>query len=402
MQDYYSVESWHNFIKTKIAPIRDYGQAIVNFWKFLKGFDGEHIGKVLRDYPRLNVVFLGGVDENGYREDSFANAIRELFGAEITDLKAYFSFVTQDLEPAVPIRVEKIKILECIELIKDVANLIIDKADVDAEENYKLQEEYINNPEKIFEGLLEFLQHCIYVCVGSDEYMTFAWNIRKITKKYLNLVFPETKKDENFKFLSEFLGLTELFVPDIDDVSLRDEYTIYGFPDIYTKFDVSDRYVDWVNPDKIPYTLKENLSSVITESVNTLGGLLLWLNRLIWMVFIEFSGYYDPLPRIVENLPNPRRTYLDACKEELKRLNWTWNNCEFLCTLKIEEATYSRKHGYYNFNEFTIENSIIKDKNNTAVSRLFGFLDQIAPALLLGIYELVFTDKNKFILIERW
>ncbi len=402
MQDYYSVERWYDFIKTKIAPIRDYSQAIVNFWKLLKGLDGKDICNVLKEYPKLRVVFLGGVGENGYREDSFANAIKEIFGAKITDLKAYFSFVAQDLEPAVPIGVRKTEILGCIELIKDVANLIIDKAGVDVKENDKPQEEYVNNPEKIFEGLLKFLQHCINVCVGFDEYMTFVWNIRKITKRYLNLVFPETKKNENFKFLREFLGLTELFVPDVDDASLRDEYTIYGFPDIYSKFDVSDWYADRVNPDEIPYTLKENLSSVITESVNALGGLLLWLNRLIWMFFIEFSHYYAPLPKIIENLPDPRRMYLNNCKEELKRLNWKWNNCEFLYTLKIREASYSRKHSYYDFNKFTIENGIIKDKNGTAVSRLFGFLDQIAPALFLGVYELVFVDKNKFMLIERW
>jgi hypothetical protein len=34
MQDYYSVESWHNFIRMKIAPIGDYGQSIIDFWKF--------------------------------------------------------------------------------------------------------------------------------------------------------------------------------------------------------------------------------------------------------------------------------------------------------------------------------------------------------------------------------
>jgi len=402
MSDYYLAESWYNFITTKIASIRDYGQAILNFWKLLKGFDGMHISKVLKNYPKLNIVFLGGVDKNGYREDCFANAIKEIFGAEITDLKSYFSFIIQDLEPAVPIRVENTEILKYIEQIKDIASLIINKANVDIEEHDELLEEYVNNPEKIFEGLVKFLQHCINVCVGFDEYMTFVWNIRKITKRYLELVFPKTKKEENLKFLKDFLGFTELFVPNVNDTSLRDEYTIYGFPDIYSKFDVSNWYADWVNPDEIPYTLKENLSSVITESVNTLGGLLLWLNRLIWMFFIEFSHYYAPLPKIIKNLPDPRRMYLDNCKEELKRLNWTWNNCEFLYTLKIEEATYSKKHGYYRFNEFTIENSIIKDKNGTAVSRLFGFLDQIAPALFLGVYELVFIDKNKFMLIERW
>ena len=394
MQDYYSVERWYDFIKTKIAPIRDYSQAIVNFWKLLKSLDGKDICNVLKEYPKLRVVFLGGVGENGYSENSFANAIREIFGAKITDLKAYFSFVAQDLEPAVPIGVRKTEILGCIELIKDVANLIIDKAGVDVKENDKLQEEYVNNPEKIFEGLLKFLQHCINVCVGFDEYMTFVWNIRKITKRYLNLVFPETKKNENFKFLREFLGLTELFVPDVDDASLRDEYTIYGFPDVYTNVDTNDSFW-WAN-------WFEQCSEII-RNAKTIGGLLLWLNRLIWKLIcgyhsIEIShGYKIELERVLgdDSIVCLLDEYLKACKEELVRLNWKKDDIYLHNFFRFSEDSYGKYIG-------TIDRTSIKNKNGIVVSRLFGFLDQIAPALFLGVYELVFVDKNKFMLIERW
>jgi len=389
--NYLSVENWHEFMRTKITPIRNYGQAIVSFWEFLKDLDGWHIDKVLREYPRLNVVFLGGVGRDGYRENSFAEAIKVMFGAKITDLKAYFSFVAQNLDPVVPIEVEKTEILKCIELIRDVANLIIDKAGVDVEENDKLQEEYVNNPDKIFEGLLKFLQHCVNVCVGFDEYMTFVWNIRKITKRYLNLIFPETKEDENFKFLREFLGFTELFVPEVDDASLRDEYTVYGFPDIYVDVDTSESF--W----------KENWferCSEIIKKAKTIGGLLLWLNRFVWRLTCEYyyhidahHGHEDELKKVlgVDNLVCPLYKYLGACKERLDRLNWKKDNV-FL--YNFFKDCYGRCMGI-------IDGTLIKNKNGLTVSRLFGFLDQIAPALFLGVYELVFVDKNKFILIKR-
>jgi len=378
MTDYYSAKNWRDFVKSKIVPIRDYAEAILNFWNFLKELDGKNISEILKNHPELEIVFLGGVDENGYSENSFAKAIKVIFGAYVIDLKAYFSFVLQDLEPVVPISVGKTWILKCIELIKDIADLIISKVNIDTKANSKLQEYYINNPDKIFEGLQKFVQHCLKICVGFDKYMTFVWNIRKITRRYLELVFPETRNNENFRFLKEFLGLTEIFVPEIDNDELRRDYTIYGFPEVYNYAKSKERVI----------TLDES---------STLGGLLLWLNKQIWKLICNVysddssinHGYGHILRRIVfRDVPCPIKLYLSACREELDRIGWDWNKSLYLYNVRRNS-------------EVKIDGDLIKDKDGTVVSKLFGFLDQISPALFLGAYELVFKNRNEFILVER-
>lgn len=403
MIDYYSAEKWEEFVVTKITPIRDYAVALLNFWKFLKDLDGKDTSYVLKKYPKFDVVFLGGVDEKEYKENSFAKAIKEIFGAEIADLNSYQAFVLQGLEPAVPIMVHKTQIVGWIELIKDVAELIIKKADINSNQKEVVvsKDEYIEQPDKVFKGLQNLLQHCLNVCVGYDKYMTFIWNIRKITRKYLELAFPETKNGEKFQFLRDFLGLTEIFALEVEDEKLRRDYTIYGFPDVYSDFDVSDRYADTINPDE--YREVDKLMVVLKEKVNTLGGLLLWLNRLIWLLFDYSHCYYYsyPLRDVVENLPNPRREYLDVCRKELEKLNWSWKNNKYLYNIKIYDVSYSRKHAYYNLRIYLIDKDLIKDEKGVAVSRLFGFLDQISPALFLGTYELVLKDDATFMLVKR-
>lgn len=110
MIDYYSAGKWEEFVVTKITPIRDYAVALLNFWKFLKDLDGKDTSYVLKKYPKFDVVFLGGVNEKKYKENSFAKAIKDMFGAEIADLNSYQAFVLQGLEPAVPIMVHKHKL----------------------------------------------------------------------------------------------------------------------------------------------------------------------------------------------------------------------------------------------------------------------------------------------------
>ena len=98
--NYFSIEEWKEYIVTKIVPIRDYATALLKFWEFLRSLEGKNISEVLKDYPELEVVFLGGTNENGYKENSFAKAIKEIFGASI-DVAAYYSYVLQGLEPKV-------------------------------------------------------------------------------------------------------------------------------------------------------------------------------------------------------------------------------------------------------------------------------------------------------------
>ena len=97
----------------------------------------------------------------------------------------------------------------------------------------------------------------------------------------------------------------------------------------------------------------------------------------------------------IDNLVCPLYKYLGACKEKLDRLNWKKDNVFLYNFFKFSDYDYRKYTGI-------IDGTLIKNKNGLTVSRLFSFLDQIAPALFLGVYELIFVDKNKFMLIERW
>lgn len=441
MEQVFSVENWREFISNKIAPIRDYAEALLNFWDFLKNLRGRYISDILSEYPKLEAVFLGGTNENGYTENSFAKVVKELFGAYIS-VKAYYSYVIQGFEPKVPIEVEQSEIMLIIQAIKEVSDRILKLSGIKSGTTIS-SHEFINNSDKVLEGFLEFLNRCLNVCVGYSEYATFCWNIRKITKKYLAQQYPDALKSENFEFLRDFLGLRDLFVPNVDDENVKDSYTILGFPDYCSIYVIrgrnlgSARYPSHIleivtNNLELPkdsryyrvLSLPHSTDEIYTHSRDevylraktfstekTIGGSLLRLNELIWLIFTNFSSV---LSQILQDVPNPKSEYLQVCKAELEKIGWQEPRflSEFMTSDDDRYYVPSKRELRCWINEFVVDGILIKegrsiycclerDRGYTMITSIYltfrtldepflVFLDKIMPAVCLGVYEIIF------------
>lgn len=428
--EYFSVEKWRNFITTKLIPIRDYAVALLNFWNFLKSLEGKYISEVLKDFPEIEIVFLGGTDEHGYKENSFAKAVKEIFGACIS-VSAYYSHILQKLEPKVPVNnIEKTREVSLIKEIKELSEEAINISGSNSRQKAISENEFVNHPSKVLDGFVTFLQLCLDVCVGYSPYTTFIWNIRKITRKYLEGNFPEVKNEEIMEFLKTFLGLREILVPNVDNEKTKRDYTIFGFPDYASQYILLDRSSiglggyqliigdyractwEWLHKleddrddqrriegEKYYRTYKS-----LSSSVRTLGGRILNLNEAIWEL-LEFGS----LSSVLEQIPNPKKSYIDACKQELAKIGW-----------KIPEyikpwigfGLHTRDRGSQYFVDgalITKEHEIyirtysnIKHYDISLDKPFFIFLDEMMPAIFLGVYELVFRkDKEAFVVMER-
>jgi len=459
MEQMFSAENWKEFISNKIMPIRDFAEALLSFWDSLRSLKGKYISEILKSNPELEVVFIGGTNKDGYIENSFAKAVKDLFGVFIS-VKAYYSYDRQGFEPKVPIETEKSEIMLVIKAIRDVTKRIVEISGAESKKVIS-NDEFINNPGKVLEGFCNFLNTCLDISVGYNDYVTFCWNIRKITKKYLTQMYPEALN--NFEFLKDFLGLKELFTPSIDDEKIKEDYTILGFPDYCSVYVIRGRNLgsskypnhtleiltnnlelpkdsQYYRILSLPYSSDEihthskdvvYLRTKTFLAENTLGGSLLRLNELIWFMFNNFSSI---LSEILQDVPNPRSDYLEACRAELEKIGWQEPKFLYEFMTPDDDQYYlpSRRELRHWINEFTVDEILIKsgrsiycserDRGYTIVTSvsstpdktldepLLIFLDEIMPAVCLGIYEIIFgkiifgkdeSGKNTFVVMRR-
>ena len=351
----------------------------------------------LKEHPKLEPLFLGGTKPPGeYKENSLALAVRENLGASVS-LDAYYTLVTQGFEAKTPIEVEKTVFILFVENIRnltaDIVRLAARKGPIsgsgaEAAEAEPQAGDHIS-PDEMMERLVGFLQLCADTTVGADPLVTFAWNVRKITRKYLNEAFPETRDEENMRLLREILGLEEIFTPEVEDESVRKNYTVYGYPD----------FLSWYESPagaghlELSRCLKQCRDSSLSEATaSTLGGYLLRLNAIIWGVFMD-----NTLSQILKNVPDLRREYLIRCKnvlrglerplmEEMEKVTWSWCACLGSHVLHCEELDISGAS--YEFRG-----------QKRPLLKLF---DEIMPAVFLGLYEIVFSeDRRKFVVMRR-
>lgn len=164
------------------------------------------------------------------------------------------------------------------------------------------------------------------------------------------------------------------------------------------------------------------LRAKIFPSEKTIGGNLLKLNEHVWFMFSEFSSV---LSQILQDVPNPKFEHLKACKAELEKIGW--QEPEFLNVLARLDYIPSKRLIRW-VNEFIIEDFLIKERHSiycaerdysydyriiTYVSSSYDvinepfivFLDEIMPAVCLGVYEIIFgkdeSGKDTFVVMRR-
>lgn len=415
----FDVESWRAFISEKIVPMRDEAAALLNFWAFLKSLEGRYLSEVLREHPKLEPLFLGGTKPPGeYKENSLAFAVRELLGAGVS-LDAYYSLVTQGFEARTPVEVEKTAFIRFVESIRSLTAGIVGLAATKglisgSEAGAEPQAGDIGlDADELVGRLVGFLQLCADTTVGADPLVTFAWNVRKITRKYLNEAFPETRDEENMRLLREILGLEEIFTPSVEEEQLKIDYTVYGFEDYASTYqlseerkrrrretriycdslkfyygDLSDLISKYSKDSEFPSWERERVNRVFTPQVSSIGGGLCLLNDYIWHMFALVKR---GLGLVLKHVPELKDEYIKSCEKQLERLP----------KVSVEETVLDGRVTYSRVEEYEIEGPLMRTPRFETRS-LFAFLDEIMPAVFLGLYEIVFSeDRRRFVVVRR-
>ena len=410
----FDVESWSALISEKIVPMRDKAAALLNFWEFLKSLEGRYLSEVLKEHPKLEPLFLGGTKPPGeYKENSLALAVRENLGASVS-LDAYYTLVTQGFEAKTPIEVEKTVFILFVENIRnltaDIVRLaarkgLISGSEAEAAEAEPQAGDHIS-PDEMMERLVGFLQLCADTTVGADPLVTFAWNVRKITRKYLNEAFPETRDEENMRLLREILGLEEIFTPSVEGEQKID-YTVYGFEDYASTYQLSeDRRSIYVDSLKFHYgdlrsdlefcgkygkygEFQERVSRMLaTPQISSIGGGLCLLNDYIQHMFAFVK---KELGLVLKHVPELKDEYIRSCEKQLERLPM----------LSVEETVLDGRVTYSRIEEYEVEGHLMRTPRSET-RPFFAFLDEIMPAVFLGLYEIVFSeDRRKFVVMRR-
>jgi hypothetical protein len=412
---YWNRDEWSKFIKDSIIPLHDHAKKLLNFYSYICNFNNQPVNKVFEKWPGAEKALLGGVefDENNYQalysERSLAKIYKSFFGFFI-DITAYYNYKIQGLQPVIPCIIEKLPettvdrslrpyiiIKRIYELTSQIINLAIKNNLIGQHTSNTNIDDLITEPEKITDDLYDFfINKYIPIVVGSNDYMNFVWSIRKITRKYLYILYPELKDKNKLESIKEILGLNTLFKPKIGDEKFKEDYEILGF-----------RY------------LGRHLGRYEEPPDTSLGGLLCQLNLYILATFsiTKYSyGYdwneYDPdnslikcLRLIVQEPILLYNVYLEAIDKELKA-NWSPspivskildecknypNYCE-KPILHVSGALIDEIIEPYKYQPRSIEHRIN--------APLFIVLDNLMTAVSLGKYEIVFWDQERFSVFE--
>ena len=416
---YWSKDTWSKFIKDQIIPLHTHAQKLIDFYSYLYNFDKKPMSKVLKEWSGAEKALLGGVefDQNNYKasysERSLAKIYNELLGFYV-DINAYFSYIVQGLEPTLPCTtreeeskqissypytVTKLTLIPYIKniykLTSQIINLAISSNLIEQYESNTKIDDLIAEPERIVDDLYEFFfEKCISITLGHNDYMNFVWSIRKITRKYLYLLYPELRDEDKLKIVKEILGLNTLFKPQVEDEKLKEDYEILAFLDFEsTRYDKEGQ-----NP--------------------SLGGLLCKLNLYIWEIF-RYPYLINKL--ITGPVPNLAKEYFKWVDEEL---SIKWSPPEIVKRVTNRRYTTIRnsswpdeEYAYFYISGPIIESVSVhfhlppslkwKKPDSELITLnipLFIVLDGLMPAVCLGKYEIVFhssSDSKSFYIYDN-
>jgi len=354
---YWSYDEWAKFIKESIIPLDLHAKKLLTFHSYLSRFKNIHISEVVKEWKGAEKALLGGInlltnDSVEYNERGLANIYKELLGFSI-NIKEYFSYIKQGLEPEILCSTTDTTIINSIKDISNLTTKIIYLATSEGlikeyEDNIEIND-LIEKPESIVDSFYEFFfDKCIPITVGYNNYMNFVWSIRTITKKYLYLLYPELKDKEKLEAVMKILGLKTIFKPEVKDEKAREDYEILAF-------------LDYKDSDREP----------------SIGGLLCKLNKIIWDIFKYYYSYLALIAEPVLDLKDEYRKYVN------EELDIKWSPLEIIKRL----IPY----------QLSISGAVIKNYDVP----LFIVLDNIMPAVSLGKYDIKFVSKDEFNIKEN-
>jgi len=410
---YWDRDSWAEFFRQEVLPLYESALTIARLWSELrKSTHDRLLSDVLREAPSLELAFAGGTSlPDRYEEDSLALAYKELLGASV-NLREYYFLKQLGKEPKTPCRVEKTLPVSYADRIAVLLERALTRAgelgliaqselQSAGESSARAAKEVLERPELISERFAEFLNRALSLTVNHSGHMRFVWHMRKIPKKYIHELYPETKKPEVFRFLQQLLGMSEFVVPQVEDPEIADSYTIFSYDHAIR---VTREEIDGMNirpliepllgSDYCTVTGRDLCDESYTcgvihiyfqggfeygmrelpyEPYNTVGGCLCRVNELVWGLFDRCSRELKLI--IGGEVPNPFKEWQQAVGRP--KIRTKFRDCECV---------------YKGFGEIS---------NPPKSYEELSILDENVPAIIAGRAELV-KARERLCLIERW
>jgi len=263
-----------------------------------------------------------------------------------------------------------------------IVNGLIGKDEV-AEARKRSQEitkECIKDYNRLLHTLVNFLNYSMRITINTNEFTRFIWEIRKNIYAFLIQFHPELE-EESCRVMLGLLGLQKYFEPPLPDEDIRINYSIYAY-DHATKCYLTSTpnlYFDEAHFTTAKYYVIGYSDGPQKESAYlTLGGCLCRLNELVWRLFreIEFLSCFTE-----EAPPNLLEEWAEIAREILAQEGWEEPN----------ELHFWRP---------------ARAAHEWAIIDLASYdgvflLEDIAPALCLGKYELAVLNTKAYI-VKRW
>jgi len=75
--EYWKKESWIGYLKNDVSPLYESCLSILNLWKMLNEFDGKLLSDLIKDFPKIELVFVTGTSPpEKYEENGLAYICR--------------------------------------------------------------------------------------------------------------------------------------------------------------------------------------------------------------------------------------------------------------------------------------------------------------------------------------
>ena len=406
---YWEVETWVKYLREDVSKLYFSSKVLKGLWDEIYEIShNKKLSQLIRERGQcMERIFTEGtVDpdspleeryiDRGYPEGSLATAYMALLGTKV-NLKEYHFLkrLGQSLDvickvdkPEIMVYIDAIGTLtgRAIEIGKNKLGLIDEGEIMEKEEECREKiEDILNNPEKIVEALVDFLDKGIGLLIPYNSRSRFIWNLRKITKDCINKLYPKLTENRTFEEISKILGLMKYIEPRTDNEEINRMFTLYSY-DYAVDYRVESCKIKTVHLGNGYYSyewrvdyesLREGKAHL---EYQTIGGCI---SQCIEMLFNLFSSYTSErkIELFLKEVPQPESDW----REEIKRYI-----PEVRSALGItgECITRLRFEGY---KLPTLDNfESIAKLNDCMPEILFGVLEPIIVGDRIALYERLF------------
>ncbi len=385
--DYGNSDEWRGYFE-ELKEVEKSCKTILEFWNELKKkcYEFKTFKDLQKDFD-YSTVLLGGVTLDGkYKERSLAKVYADLFGFKPENIHDLIERLRRGISPTTKVVVEETDFIRFVRSVSDKISSIlrqaevkglIDGADVDVEVDYY---GILSDYKKLIGIIEDFVNNVAKILPNYHQKSLFVWTLDKLTYRYMTTAYPELRDESVFELVKDILGLEVIFSPDVEDESIRRDYSVYSYYD------------------------------------GSIGRELVELFKMIWKLFDgEYIGKHisdlkirwsldcekirKVLLLIFPELPNPKKEFLELATNALRSIGWKFpdyirivgTQTRYLdLKVRIDEAKYivnkilisNIKITYKNLSRDKVSTRSYSDTKELKLP-LIKFLDELSPMVFL-------------------